>query len=165
LASAEQEASELREKIAANQQREMQHEHEKAETERQFSEAKQQWQGKEATFENMVSQLREKIATQEAQQIASLNPHAQAALKDHRVKLQRAEDLVVTLREKIVLQDQQQYCDFVVRVTVNRRRLHILQTTSRQDLFSHYHNVCFASLHLLMIAWLTAAITKGGAAQ
>jgi hypothetical protein len=55
----------------------------------------------------MVSQLREQIAAQEvqiaaqAQPIASLDPHAQAALKEQRVKLQRAEDLVVTLREKI----------------------------------------------------------------
>jgi hypothetical protein len=111
LARAEQEVSQLREKIAAHEQREMKHEHEKAETERQFAEARQQWQA--GSVENVASQLREKIAAQEAQiaaqaeQITSLDPHAQASLKDHRVKLQRAEDLVVSLREKIVLQDQQ----------------------------------------------------------
>jgi ribosomal protein S15P/S13E len=111
LARAEQEVSPLREKIAAHEQREMKHEHEKAETERQLAEARQQWQA--GSVENVASQLREKIAAQEAQiaaqaeQITSLDPHAQASLKDHRVKLQRAEDLVVSLREKIVLQDQQ----------------------------------------------------------
>jgi hypothetical protein len=111
LARAEQEVSQLREKIAAHEQREMKHEHDKVETERQFSEARAQWQA--GRVENVVSQLREKIAAQEvqiaaqAEQIASVDSHAQAPLKDHRVKLQRAEDLVVTLREKIVLQDQQ----------------------------------------------------------